>query len=101
MSVTRAEIQRIAQLAELAVDDATAAQLEGQLNRILDYVAQLGELPHEGAGQDDGAAVRLRADQPARAEVLARPPADWAPAFKGGLFVVPRLGELDRGEDAP
>ncbi len=99
--VTREEIQRIAQLAELAVDEPTAVQLESQLSRILDYVAQLAELPKEGEGDGDGRAVRLRADEPGRADVLARPPAEWAPAFKGGLFVVPRLGELDKGEEAP
>jgi aspartyl/glutamyl-tRNA(Asn/Gln) amidotransferase C subunit len=99
--VTRAEIQRIAQLAELAVDEPTAVQLESQLSRILDHVAQLAELPKDGADEGDERAVRLRADEPGRADVLARPPAEWAPAFKGGLFVVPRLGELDKGDDSP
>ena len=98
MSVTRAEIRRIAELAELAVDDQTAAELETQLSRILDHVAQLGELPGDGAGEGDERAVRLRADEPGGADPLARPPEAWAPAFKGGLFVVPRLGELDEGE---
>ena len=98
MSVTRAEIQRIAHLAELAVDDQTAAELEQQLNRILGYVEQLRGLP---AGDDTGAdarAVRLRKDE-LSADPLAGPPAAWAPAMKGGLFTVPRLGELDRGDD--
>jgi aspartyl/glutamyl-tRNA(Asn/Gln) amidotransferase C subunit len=99
--VTRAEIQRIAQLAELAVDEPTAVQLESQLSRILDHVAQLAELPKGGDGDGDERVVRLRADEPGRSDVLARPPAEWAPAFKGGLFVVPRLGELDKGDDIP
>ncbi|MFI5280482.1 MAG: aspartyl/glutamyl-tRNA amidotransferase subunit C [Gemmatimonadales bacterium] len=99
--VTSAEIQRIAQLAELAVDEPTAVQLEAQLSRILDYVAQLAELPKVGDGDGDERTVRLRPDEPGRSDPLARPPADWAPAFKGGLFVVPRLGELDKGDDAP
>lgn len=99
--VTREEIQRIAQLAELAVDEPTAVQLEVQLSRILDHVAQLAELPKGGDGDGDERAVRLRADEPGRSDALARPPADWAPAMKGGLFVVPRLGELDKGDDAP
>lgn len=99
--VTREEIQRIAQLAELAVDEPTAVQLEAQLSRILDHVAQLAELPKDKDGDGDARAVRLRADEPGRSDPLARPPADWAPAMKGGLFVVPRLGELDKGDDAP
>ena len=97
MSVTRDQIRRIADLAELHVDAAAMVELEAQLNRILGYVEQLGELPHEG-GSVDGRATRLRRDEPA-ADPLGRPPADWAPAMKGGLFTVPRLGELDRGED--
>ena len=96
--VTRAEIQRIAQLAELAVDEPTVVLLEAQLSRILDHVAQLGELPKDGAGDGEAGPVRLRADEPGRSDPLARPPAEWAPAMKGGLFVVPRLGELDKGE---
>src|SRR5689334_1333135 len=97
MSVTREQIRRIAELAELHVDDATAAELEVQLNRILGYVEQLGELPHDEVAKDDRAS-RLRRDIPS-ADTLHVPPAEWAPAMKGGLFVVPRLGELDRGED--
>ena len=42
--------------------------------------------------------VRLRKDEP-NADPLATPPAGWANAMKGGLFTVPRLGELDRGDD--
>ena len=97
MSVTREQIRRIAELAELHVDDATAAELETQLNRILGYVEQLGELPKDDPGADDRA-TRLRRDIPAADTLRDQPPA-WAPAMKGGLFTVPRLGELDRGED--
>jgi len=92
MSVTRAEIQRIAALAELHVDEATAVLLETQLSHILDYVAQLAELPEGAYGAGDARAVRLRRD------LVAPDPADFAPAMKHGLFLVPRLGELDRGE---
>jgi aspartyl-tRNA(Asn)/glutamyl-tRNA(Gln) amidotransferase subunit C len=98
MSVTRAEIQRIASLAELAVDDQAAAELEQQLNRILGYVEQLRALPAGHDVGEDGRAVRLRKDE-LSADPLSRPPAEWAPAMKGGLFTVPRLGELDRGDD--
>ena len=98
MSVTRAEIQRIANLAELAVDDQTAAELETQLNRILGYVEQLRGLPAGDDPSEDPRTVRLRKDEP-NADPLATPPAGWANAMKGGLFTVPRLGELDRGDD--
>ena len=100
MGVTRADIQKIAALAELAVDDATAVELERQLSRILDYVAQIGEVPKDGEPLDDGRTLRLRRDD-VTPDPLLREPKDFAPAFKQGLFLVPRLGELDRGEDAP
>lgn len=96
MAVTRADIQRIAELAELAVDDGTAAELEGQLTRILDYVAQLQELPREAAGHGDDRSVRLRRDD-VRPDPLQDPPASFAPALKHGLFLVPRLSELAAG----
>lgn len=101
MSVTREEIRRIAALAELHVDDATAERLERELSRILEYVAQLAELPEGQGGGGDDRAVRLRQDEigPDR---LEEPPAAFAPALEQGLFLVPRLGELDRGErEAP
>ncbi len=83
MSVTRAEIQRI-------------AELEGQLSRILDYVAQLRELPPDGAGAADEAALRLRRDE-VKPDPLERPPAEFAPAMKQGLFLVPHVAELAPG----
>ncbi len=98
MSVSRSDILKIAALAELDVDDAAAAELEVQLNRILGYVEQLGELPHEGGSGDDARSARLRRDVP-DADPLSRPVAEWAAALKSGLFTVPRLGELDRGDD--
>lgn len=96
MAITRDDIRRIAELAELAVDDPTARQLEQQLSRILDYVAQLQELPRDGAGLDDARSVRLRKDE-VRPDPLAIPPDAFAPAMRQGLFVVPRLTELAGG----
>lgn len=98
MGVSREEIRRIAELAELEVDDRLAAELEGQLSRILDYVAQLGELPRDAEDEADARAVRLRRDEP-WADPLLRPIRSFAPELRGDLFVVPRLGELAQGED--
>ena len=99
MSVTRRDIAKIAALAELEVDDAAAAELERQLTRILDYVAQLSEVGDDAAAAVDERAARLRRDVVAP-DPLSRSPREIAPAFQDGLFTVPRLGELDRG-DAP
>jgi aspartyl/glutamyl-tRNA(Asn/Gln) amidotransferase C subunit len=100
MRVTRQDVEKLAALAELAVDDAAAAELEGQLSRILDYVAQLGDVRDDAAVAGDERAARLRRDELAP-DPLERAPGDFAPAFTGGLFTVPRLGELDRGDDVP
>jgi aspartyl-tRNA(Asn)/glutamyl-tRNA(Gln) amidotransferase subunit C len=100
LGVTRKDVEKIAQLAELAVDDAAARELEGQLSRILDYVGQLAEVRDEPGAGGDRRAARLRPDVPAP-DALGRPPRDFAPAFGEGLFTVPRLGELDRGDDVP
>ena len=100
MRVTRRDIEKIAALAELGVDDAAAAELEQQLTRILDYVAQLGEVTDDATVAADERAVRLRRDV-TDPDPLSRTPKQIAPAFEDGLFTVPRLGELDRGEDAP
>ena len=97
MAVTRKQIRRIAALAELAVDDRSAAELEVQLNRILDYVRQLEVLDAGPAGGVDERAVRLRPDV-VGSDPLVRPPRDFAPALREDLFVVPRLGAMGGGE---
>jgi len=100
VSVTRNDVLKIAALAELHVDDATAAELEQQVSRILDHVAQLNEVPTDGAAPEDGRSARLRKDV-VTPDPLSAPPSSFAPAFRQGLFTVPRLAELERGEDAP
>lgn len=96
MAVTRADIQRIADLAELAVDDAAAAELERQLSRILDHVAQLQALPDVGGAAPPEAALRLRRDE-VKPDALAAGPETFAPSLKHGLFLVPRVAELAPG----
>jgi aspartyl-tRNA(Asn)/glutamyl-tRNA(Gln) amidotransferase subunit C len=97
MSVTRDEVLRIAQLAELDVDEDALQELAEQMSRILDYVAQLSAVPANGTvktfvpGPD---AIRFRADEVAPAP-LAFGPEEFAPAFKEGFFVVPKLGQFE------
>ena len=100
MSVTREDIEKVAALAELGVDDSAATELQRQLSRILDYVAQLSEVSDDATSAVDERAARLRRDV-VDPDPLSRTPQEIAPAFTDGLFTVPRLGELDRGEDAP
>jgi len=97
MSVTRDEVLRIAQLAELDVDEETLPALAEQMSRILDYVAQLSAVPANGTvkvfvpGPD---AIRFRVDEVNPAP-LAFGPEKLAPAFKEGFFVVPKLGQFE------
>jgi aspartyl/glutamyl-tRNA(Asn/Gln) amidotransferase C subunit len=100
LAVTRERIQRIAALAELAVDDATAAELERQLTRILDYVRQLEELDTCDTGVADARATPLRRDQVVTGR-LDRPARDFGAAMRQDLFVVPRLGEAGGGVEDP
>lgn len=97
MSVSREDVERIARLAELRVDEDAVGPLAEQLSRILDYVARLNELSAGEtarpfvAGPD---AIQLRPDE-VRPWPLAMPPAKLAPAFREGFFTVPRLGQFE------
>lgn len=97
MKITAAEVQHIARLAELSVDEAELVALAGQLDSIVSFVAQLESLPagegaapfHPGPGH-----VTLRPDE-VKPVPLTRPLAELAPEFRNGLLVVPRLGSQE------
>jgi len=97
MTVSREEVLRIAQLAELDVDEETLPTLAEQMSRILDYVAQLSAVPANGTvkvfvpGPD---AIRFRNDEVVPSQ-LAFGPKEFAPDFKEGFFVVPKLGQFE------
>jgi aspartyl-tRNA(Asn)/glutamyl-tRNA(Gln) amidotransferase subunit C len=98
MSVSREEVLRIARLAELQVDEEALPMLVGQMSAILDYVAQLQEVPAGEiarpftSGPDE---VRLRPDE-VRPWPLAFGPEQMAPEFRDGLFVVPKLSQFEQ-----
>ena len=48
MSVDTATVKRVASLARIAVDDQAAERMTGELNAILGFVEQLGEVNVEG-----------------------------------------------------
>jgi aspartyl-tRNA(Asn)/glutamyl-tRNA(Gln) amidotransferase subunit C len=94
MKISRADVQHVARLAELAVDEAELDGLTEQLDRIVGYVAQLEALPDEGPAapfHPGPTGVRLRPDVVAPAP-MAHGPARIAPEMREGFFVVPRLG---------
>jgi aspartyl-tRNA(Asn)/glutamyl-tRNA(Gln) amidotransferase subunit C len=97
MKIGRDDVLKIAQLAELAVDEADLPKLVEQLDSIVGYVAQLDAVPAEAdiapfvPGPES---VAWRADE-VRPQPLALPPGALAPAFRNGFFVVPRLTGMD------
>ena len=97
MSIGRDDVLHVAKLAELAVPDAELDNLVRQLNRIVDYVAALDRLPAEEgieAFLPGPQEVALREDVPGPVP-LERPPAELAPEWRDGFFVVPRHGAME------
>jgi aspartyl-tRNA(Asn)/glutamyl-tRNA(Gln) amidotransferase subunit C len=97
MSVSREEALRIAQLAELDVDEETLPALAAELSAILDYVGQLNSVSggdHARAFIAGPDTVRFRPDE-VKPQPLALSPKDMAPAFKDGFFAVPRLNQFE------
>jgi aspartyl-tRNA(Asn)/glutamyl-tRNA(Gln) amidotransferase subunit C len=97
MSIGRDEVLHVARLAELAVPEAELSRLVEQLNRIVDYVAQLDGIPGDRTAEaflPGPRSVALREDLPGPVP-LARPPAELAPEFADGFFLVPRHGAME------
>ena len=97
MSIGRDEVLHVAKLAELAVREEELDRLVEQLNRIVDYVAQLNQVPADRMAEPflpGPQSVSLREDQPG-AVPLGRSPAEMAPEFVDGFFLVPRHGAME------
>lgn len=97
MSIGRSEVLHVTRLAELAVREEELDRLVDQLNRIVDYVAQLDQVPGDrmaAAFLPGFPMLELREDVPGPVP-LARPPAEFAPEFAEGFFLVPRHGAME------
>jgi aspartyl/glutamyl-tRNA(Asn/Gln) amidotransferase C subunit len=94
MNIGAADVRHVAALAELAVDDAELPVLAEQLGAIVNFVARLDALVD--AASANPAAVSATSEPTAlRDDVvdpipLHRTPAEMAPAFAQGFYVVPR-----------
>ncbi len=91
MSLTPADLTRLAALAALDVPEDQLPALAAQLDRIVSYVGQLATLGDlsERPVAPPVPGCRFRADL-VRSTPLATMPADFAPRFLDGFFVVPR-----------
>jgi aspartyl-tRNA(Asn)/glutamyl-tRNA(Gln) amidotransferase subunit C len=87
----------VAKLAELAVREEELDRLVDQLNRIVDYVAQLDAVPVDEMAEPflPGPAKASLREDVAGGVPLARPPAALAPEFVDGFFLVPRHGAME------
>ena len=97
MSIGLDEVLHVAKLAELAVKESEFHRLVDQMNRIVNYVATLDEVPGDRIAEPFLAgphSVTLREDVEAPVP-LARPPATMAPEFREGFFLVPRHGAME------
>ena len=95
MAIDQATVRKIASLARIAISDAEAAAREGELNGILGWVAQLGEVDVTGVEPMTAVipnTLRLRddvvTDGGVRDDVLAN-----APQAEHGFFAVPKVIE--------
>ena len=95
MSVDETKVRHIAKLARIAVTDAEVAALAPELNNILGWVEQLGEVDTDGVEPLTAVIdqkLRLRNDAVTdgniRDAVLAN-----APAAEHGFFAVPKVIE--------
>jgi aspartyl/glutamyl-tRNA(Asn/Gln) amidotransferase C subunit len=96
--IDRHEIERIAALARLQLDDNEAAALARDCQRILEHFETIGELDLDSAESSDAAegSASLREDR-VDSVPLARRPEEMAPAWRDGYYVLPRLPAMDGG----
>ncbi len=95
MSLDAATMRRIAKLARLRVDETELQTMQGELNAILTYVAQLAEVDVTGIEPLSGGAqmqLRSRADMVTDGEMEEAILAN-APDHMGAFFAVPKVVE--------
>ncbi len=100
MSVDKATVARIASLARIRMSDAELDRMVPELNNILNWVEQLGEVDTSGVEPMTAVipnALRLRADEVDADPLTAGGKRDAvlanAPAAEHGFFAVPKVIE--------
>ena len=90
MNIDRDEARRIAELAHLEFDDEGLDRMAAEMTKILTYIDQLREVDVEGFAERDAAVTPMREDEP-RPSIDREDVARNAPAWRDGLFVVPKV----------
>ena len=95
MTISRKDIEKVAVLARIQVDDAQVSVLEKDLGNILDLVDQLSAADTDSVeplAHPLDAVQRLRPDEVTETDQCAAFQA-IAPATENGLYLVPRVIE--------
>ncbi|GHE58742.1 aspartyl/glutamyl-tRNA(Asn/Gln) amidotransferase subunit C [Camelimonas fluminis] len=95
MSVDATTVRRIAHLSRIAVSDGDVPHLEGEMNSILSFVEQLGQVDVSGVAPLTSAmamTMRLRADEVTDGGDAAKVVAN-APLTEDNFFLVPKVVE--------
>ena len=90
MEIDRDEARRVAELAHLEFDDAGLDRMAAEMTKILTYIDQLREVDTIGFEERDLTVTPLREDEP-RPSLEQDSVARNAPAWRDGLFVVPKV----------
>jgi aspartyl-tRNA(Asn)/glutamyl-tRNA(Gln) amidotransferase subunit C len=90
MKIDRDEARRVADLAHLEFDDAGLDRMASEMTRILTYIDQLREADVAEGEEHDVTVTPLRNDE-VRPSLDRDAVARNAPAWRDGLFVVPRV----------
>jgi len=95
MSVDQTAVRRIAHLARIAVSEAELPHLQGEINAILSFIEELGEVDVEGVEPMTSVIpmkLPMRADVVTDGEIASLVLAN-APLTEDGFFLVPKVVE--------
>jgi aspartyl-tRNA(Asn)/glutamyl-tRNA(Gln) amidotransferase subunit C len=101
MTIKRTDIEKVAKLARLELDDEELDALTHDCRSILEFFETIRDVDVEGA-TPTGALEHPAPTRDDRVDHdrLERPPAEMAPDWREGYFVLPRLPALDGGDAA-
>lgn len=90
MKIDREEARRIAGLAHLEFDDEGLDRMASEMTKILTYIDQLREVDADQFEERGETVTPMREDEP-QPSVDREDVARNAPAWRDGLFVVPKV----------